>query len=201
MRSGNSSGWPPERGDCAMTALMTTANQLTLFRLFAVPCVVILVLYGFNGWALITFATAGITDALDGVIARRAGQHTSLGAFLDPMADKLLLVSTFVVLTLPLGLPNQLPVWFTVLVISRDIVIVLTVAVVNLSLGRREFHPSALGKIATVLYVLTGAFTLLFNYLERSSVVVDFMVFAALLVTVASGLHYIVHVARLVNEA
>ena len=184
-----------------MTALMTTANQLTLFRLLAVPCVVILVLYGFNGWALVTFAVAGITDALDGVIARRAGQRTSLGAFLDPMADKLLLVSTFVVLTLPLGLPNQLPVWLTVLVISRDVVIVLTVAVVNLSMGRREFHPSTLGKIATLLYVLTGAFALLFNFLGRASVVVDVLVYAALFVTVASGLHYIVHVARLVNES
>ena len=183
-----------------MTAL-TTANQLTLFRLFAVPCVVILVLYGFNGWALITFAVAGITDALDGVIARRSGQPTSLGAFLDPMADKLLLVSTFIVLTLPLGLPNQLPVWLTVLVISRDVVIVLTVAVVNLALGRREFHPSVLGKVATLLYVLTGAVTLLFNYVGRPSAVVDFMVYAALVVTVVSGLHYIVHVARLVNEA
>ena len=80
-------------------------------------------------------------------------------------------------------------------------VIVLTVAVVNLSMGRREFHPSTLGKIATLLYVLTGAFALLFNYLGRASVVVDVLVYAALIVTVASGLHYIVHVARLVNES
>ena len=184
-----------------MAALMTTANQLTLLRLLAVPCVVLLVLYDFNGWALVLFAIAGMTDALDGLIARRAGQHTALGAFLDPMADKLLLLSTFVVLTLPLGLPNRLPVWLTVLVISRDVVIVLTVAVVNLSIGRREFHPSTLGKVATVLYVLTGAVTLLFNYLGRSSVIVDFMVYAALIVTIASGLHYIAHIARLVNEA
>ena len=185
-----------------MTAL-TTANQLTLFRLLAVPCVVILVLYGFDGWALIVFAVAGITDALDGVIARRSGQPTSLGAFLDPMADKLLLVSTFVVLTLERDppMPNALPVWLTVLVISRDVVIVLTVAVVNLAIGRREFHPSALGKVATLLYVLTCAFALLFNYLGRPSVVVDFLVYTALAVTVVSGLHYIVHVARLVNEA
>ncbi len=185
-----------------MTAL-TTANQLTLFRLFAVPCVVILVLYDFHGWALVTFTAAGISDALDGVIARRSGQPTSLGAFLDPMADKLLLVSTFVVLTLDSDppKPNTLPVWLTVLVISRDVVIVLTVAVVNLAIGRREFHPSTLGKVATLLYVLTCAFTLLFNHLGRPSAVVDFLVYAALVVTVVSGLHYILHVARLVNEA
>ena len=182
-----------------MTAL-TTANQLTLFRLLLVPCLVILVLYGFNGWALITFIVAGVTDVLDGLIARRSGQRTDLGALLDPMADKLLLVSTFVVLTMPLGLPNQLPVWFTVLVISRDVLIVLTVAIVNLAVERRIFYPSGPGKVATVLYILTGAFALLFNYLGRQSVVVDVMVYAALIVTVVSGLHYIVYAARVVNE-
>lgn len=182
-----------------MTAL-TTANQLTLFRLLLVPCLVILVLYGFNGWALITFIVAGVTDVLDGLIARRSGQRTDLGALLDPMADKLLLVSTFVVLTMPLGLPNQLPVWFTVLVISRDVLIVLTVAIVNLAVERRIFYPSAPGKVATVAYILTGAFALLFNYLERQSVVVDVMVYAALVVTIVSGLHYIVYAARVVNE-
>lgn len=179
---------------------LTTANQLTLFRLLLVPCLVILVLYGFNGWALITFIVAGVTDVLDGLIARRSGQRTDLGALLDPMADKLLLVSTFVVLTMPLGLPNQLPVWFTVLVISRDVLIVLTVAVVNLAVERRIFYPSTPGKVATVLYILTGAFALLFNYLGRPSAVVDVMVYAALVVTVVSGLHYIVYAARVVNE-
>ena len=180
-----------------MTAL-TTANQLTLFRLLLVPCLVIL--YGFNGWAFVTFVVAGVTDALDGVIARRYGQPTRLGALLDPMADKLLLVSTFVVLTMPLGLPNQLPIWFTVLVISRDVIIVLTVAVVNLAIERRVFYPSLPGKVATVLYILTGAITLLYNYLGYASPVVIWTVYAALAVTIVSGLHYIVHAARLVNE-
>ena len=182
-----------------MTAL-TTANQLTLFRLLLVPGLVILVLYGFNGWALVTFIVAGVTDALDGEIARRSGQRTRLGALLDPMADKLLLVSTFVVLTMPLGLPNQLPVWFTVLVISRDVLIVVTVAVVNLAIERRVFYPSTLGKITTVLYVMTGAVTLLFNYLGYASAVVTWTVYAALAATIVSGLHYIVHAARVVNE-
>ena len=94
----------------------TPANQLTLLRMLLIPAFVMLVIYGELGWALVVFATAGITDALDGLIARRAGQKTSLGAWLDPMADKLLLVSTFVVLTLPgLGLANRLPIWLTVL--------------------------------------------------------------------------------------
>tara|TARA_B100001179_G_scaffold224712_1_gene203771 strand:+ start:5 stop:556 length:552 start_codon:yes stop_codon:yes gene_type:complete len=181
-------------------SVLTAPNQLTLFRLLLVPCLVILVLYGFNGMALVVFTVAGVTDALDGLIARRTGQRTTLGAWLDPMADKLLLVSTFVVLTMPLGLPNQLPLWFTVLVISRDVCIVLTVAVVNLAVERRVFYPSVLGKIATVLYVVTGAVTLLFNYLDQKSVVVDLAVYMAVAFTVASGLHYIVHAARMINE-
>ena len=90
--------------------MLTLANQLTLMRMLLIPLFVILVLYGHLGWALVVFVTAGITDGLDGLIARRAGQKTSLGAWLDPMADKLLLVTTFIVLTLPnLGLATGCP--------------------------------------------------------------------------------------------
>jgi phosphatidylglycerophosphate synthase len=104
-----------------------------------VTAFVILVLYGRLGWALFAFIVAGITDGLDGLIARRSGQHTQLGAWLDPMADKLLLVTTFVVLTLPgLGLANRLPLWLTVLVISRDVLIVRTVTIINLAVGALE---------------------------------------------------------------
>src|SRR5437667_10784299 len=108
-----------------------------------IPAFVILVVYGYLGWALLVFGFAGATDALDGLIARWSGQKTTLGAWLDPMADKLMLVSAFVVLTLPnLGLANKLPLWLTALVISRDVCIVITVAIVNLAVGRRTFRPS-----------------------------------------------------------
>lgn len=184
-----------------MTAL-TPANQLTLLRMLLIPAFVILMLYGQLGWALVTLVAAGVTDALDGVIARRSGQKTSLGAFLDPMADKLLLLTTFVMLTVPgLGLTNRLPVWLTVLVISRDVVIVLTVAIVNLAIGRRTFRPSVFGKAATGIYIVTAVVTLYFNYLGRPSRVVDFFVYASLAITLVSGLHYIWHAARIVNEA
>src|SRR4029453_1731927 len=114
-----------------MTAL-TPANQLTLLRMILIPAFVILVLYGYLGWALIVFATAGITDGLDGLIARWSGQKTQLGAWLDPMADKLLLMTTFILLSLPgLDLSNRLPLWLTVLIITRDVGIVLTVTIVN----------------------------------------------------------------------
>jgi len=182
-------------------ATLTLANQLTLGRLFLVPAIVILVIYGHSGWALIAFIVAGITDSLDGLIARWSGQRTELGALLDPMADKLLLVSTFVVLTVPgLGLANQLPIWLTVLVISRDVIIVATVAVVNFTIERFTFRPSLFGKVATLVYVLTGATTLFFNYLDQRSAFVDVTVYASLIVTVGSGLHYILHAARSLNH-
>ena len=182
-------------------AILTLANQLTLGRLLLVPAIVLLVVYGHNGWALIAFALAGLTDALDGLTARWSGQRTSLGALLDPMADKLLLVSMFVVLTLPgLGLANEFPVWLTVLVISRDVIIVVTVAVVNLAVERLTFSPSVFGKVATFVYIMTVATTLFFNYLGRPSVVVDVAIYLCLLVTIGSGLHYIVHAARSLNQ-
>lgn len=182
-------------------ATLTLANQLTLGRLLLVPAIVILVIYGYSGWALITFIVAGITDSLDGLIARWSGQRTELGALLDPMADKLLLVSTFVVLTVPgLGLANQLPVWLTVLIISRDVIIVATVAVVNFAIERFTFKPSLFGKIATLVYVITGATTLFFNYLHQRSAFVDVAVYASLIVTIGSGLHYILHAARALNQ-
>lgn len=182
-------------------AILTPANQITLARLLLVPALVLLVLYGFHGWALVTFIVAGVSDALDGLIARRSGQHSRLGALLDPMADKLLLVSTFVVLTLPgIGLANTLPIWLTVLVISRDVIIVLTVAIVNLAVGRFTFYPSLLGKVTTLVYILTGSTTLLCNYLGQRSFWVDVMVYAALAATLASGFHYIWHASRALNR-
>jgi cardiolipin synthase len=183
-----------------MTAL-TPANQLTLLRMLLIPAFVILVVYGELGWALAVFATAGITDGLDGLIARWSGQKTSLGAWLDPMADKLLLVTTFVVLTVPgLNLANRLPIWLTVLIISRDVVIVLTVAIVNLAVGPRTFRPSLFGKIATGTYIVTAVVAMLFNYLGYRSVFVDVCVYASLVITLVSSLHYIWHAARIIDE-
>ena len=180
---------------------LTAANQLTLTRMVLIPAFVILLLYGYRGWALITFLIAGLTDLFDGLIARATGQKTTLGAWLDPMADKLLLVSLFVMLTLPgIGLVNRLPVWFTILVISRDVAIVLTVAVINLAVGRRTFRPSIYGKVATATYILTGVVALYFNYLDQPSRIVDAFVYASLAITLISGGHYVLQVIRIGHQ-
>jgi cardiolipin synthase len=179
--------------------VLTAANQLTLLRMLLIPAFVILVLYGHLGWALTVFVTAGVTDGLDGVIARRT-RRTTLGAWLDPMADKLLLVTTFVVLSLPnLELANRLPVWLTVCIISRDIVIILTVAIVNLAIGRRTFRPSIFGKIATATYIVTAVAAMLFNWLGYHSPIVDLGVWISLAITIISSLHYIWHARRIID--
>jgi cardiolipin synthase len=176
-----------------MSSVLTAANQLTLLRLLLVPVFALCMLYGWPGWALVTFAVAGATDALDGLIARRTGQPSTLGAWLDPMADKLLLLTMFVMLTLPgLGFANRLPLYLTVVVISRDVAIVLTVAVVNLAIARRTFRPSWLGKAATVIYVVTGVITLYENYLGEVSQLVDLCVYVSLGITILSAGDYVV---------
>ena len=181
--------------------IFTIANQLTLLRMLLIPAFVLLVVYGEFGWALIVFLIAGATDALDGLAARQAGQKTSLGAWLDPAADKLLLMTTFIVLTLPnLGLVNRIPIWLTVLVISRDVGIVLTVAIVSLAMGPRTFKPSLLGKTATAFFIVTCVVVMFYNYLGTTSFVVDAFVWGSLVITLASGIDYVFRVARIINQ-
>src|SRR5262249_31985571 len=102
----------------------------------------------------------------------------------------------FVILTVPgLGEPNRLPLWFTVLVISRDVAIVGTVAVVNLAIGPRTFRPSIYGKIATALYIVTGVAALYFNYLGQQAGLVQALIWASLIITFVSAGHYALQVA------
>ena len=180
---------------------LTLANQLTILRIVLVPVFALLVVYGHLGWALIAFLTAGITDALDGLIARRAGQRTTLGAWLDPMADKLLIATTFVILTLPdVPLVNHLPLWLTVFVLSRDVVIVGVVAIISLVFGPRDFTPSFWGKLATAMYVVTSVVVMFFNYRGERSALIDALIWLSLAITVVSAADYFARLRRLMNE-
>jgi cardiolipin synthase len=176
-----------------MTAL-TPANQLTLLRMLLIPVLALLVLYDRMGWALIVLILAALTDALDGLLARRTGP-TTLGAWLDPVADKLLIATMFVLLTLPLPhLVQRVPLWLTVLVMSRDIGIVVTVAIVNLAVGRRTFPPSIFGKAATATFMLTAVLALWANYINQALLLVDLFAWASLGLTVVSALHYAAYI-------
>lgn len=178
--------------------ILTAANQLTLLRIVLVPVFALCVLYGMPGWALFVFTAAGVTDLFDGLIARSSGRSTTIGAWLDPMADKLLLLTMFVVLTMPgLGLTNRLPLWLTVVVISRDLGIVLSVAIVNLAVSRRTFRPSLLGKAATLVYILTGIYTLFANYERVASRLVVILEYVCLVLTMVSAAQYLVRIAAI----
>jgi cardiolipin synthase len=179
---------------------LTLANQITILRIMLIPAFVLLTVYGQLGAALAVFFFAGATDAVDGLIARLTSHPTSFGAWLDPMADKLLLVTTFVVLTLPqIELTNHVPLWLTILVISRDIVIVSVVAIVNLAVGPRTFKPSLLGKAATATFIVANVVIMYFNWKMQKSALVDAAIWLALGLTVASAADYFFRLRRLIN--
>jgi cardiolipin synthase (CMP-forming) len=171
--------------------VFTVANQLTLLRMALVPALVVLALSKRFDWACGVFALAGVTDLLDGLIARLGQQQTTLGAVLDPVADKLLLASSFVVLTWGPGLSCPMPVWLSVVVLSRDLIILASVAVINFTLGRRVFYPSLLGKITTLAQLLTAGLALLSDAMGACVPGLLWLFDLTLALTVTSALHYV----------
>jgi cardiolipin synthase len=175
--------------------VLTAANQLTILRVLLVPVFALCMLYDMPGWALLTFVVAGITDLLDGWIARHTGP-TTLGAWLDPAADKLLLTTMFVMLTLPGPGVVHLPLWLTVVVISRDVGIVLAVAIVNLAIAKRTYRPSLLGKATTVCYIATGVVALYANYVREPLALVNVGIYLSLALTLVSTFEYMLRFIR-----
>ena len=133
--------------------------MLTVFRMVLIPVFVTLLFYQRFLWALGIFVLAGLTDGLDGLLARRFGQQSQLGTILDPIADKLMLVTAFIVLSMrsvfPQPLPSHLPVpfWVTIAVISRDVFITVGALAINMMTGFRGFRPSWLGKLNTIIQI------------------------------------------------
>ncbi len=175
---------------CAL--LLTYANQLTILRMLFVPCFVILLIYGYPKSATIVFLLAGITDGLDGLLARKLQQKTVLGSFLDPMADKILLTAAFVTLTIPsVPMVLHIPTWLTVLTISRDLIIALSVLVIHLQTQHSSFPPSIIGKCTTAVQLLTVGVCMLANFEMKVAIFAfPLVVYTTLAFTLASGLHY-----------
>ncbi|HVR72284.1 MAG TPA: CDP-alcohol phosphatidyltransferase family protein [Vicinamibacteria bacterium] len=171
--------------------LLTVANQLTLLRMGLAPLLVVLVLSGERVWALAVFLVAGLTDLLDGLIARLGRQQTTLGAMLDPVADKILLSSSFVALTWTTSLEVTIPAWLTVTTLSRDAIILASVAIINLTVERRIFYPSLLGKLCTGSQLVTVALVLLVNAIGWDFTALPLVYWVTLALTVASALHYV----------
>jgi len=171
---------------------ITIPNLLSLLRMGLTPLFLISVVNGQAVAALATFAAAGITDALDGYIARTYGQQSRLGAYLDPIADKMLLMSAYVVLAVPgLHTGALIPVWVTVLVIARDLII-LTIALVSyLALGTRRFQPNLLSKVNTIVQVVTAIAILASGVWLQLIPFVWWLPYAVAASTVASGVSYL----------
>ena len=134
----------------ALDQLRTTPNLLTLLRLLTIPFLLIAILEGHFGLAFALFLLAGITDGLDGVLARALGQYTKLGQYLDPIADKLLLSALFLVFT-HVGL---VPRYVTALVFGRDIGIVSIASLLFFADATQDFRPTLLGKVNTCVQLL-----------------------------------------------
>lgn len=180
---------------------LTIPNLLSLLRMGLVPVFIIAVLDGDETKALLVFLLAGLTDAVDGFIARYWDQQSVLGAYLDPMADKLLLMSAYVVLSVP-GQHSGLtiPVWVTVLVLARDVLIVLVALVLHLAWGTRQFPPLWIGKLNTVVQVLTLVLVLASGIFESVFLAAELFVFTTAVLAVASGLAYVLRINRMTDE-
>lgn len=173
--------------------LRSAPNLLTLLRLIFIPFIVIAVQQQKYGWALAIFLVAGVTDGLDGLLARIFNQKTLLGQYLDPIADKLLLSTMFLVLSL-----FHLIRWpITVLVFSRDILIVIVCALLYATGAMKTFRPSLLGKANTVAQIITIPFALLAEVSRARWVHAgkQFGIYATVTLTILSGIHYLVRVA------
>ena len=186
-----------------MTSVFTAANLLTTLRLILIPIFVSAVCYQRFLLALAIFFAAALTDGLDGLVARTFNQRTPLGEVLDPLADKLLLITAFITLSLPgHSLLPPLPFWLTASVISRDIFIVIGAIVIRLTTGWSRFPPSIPGKLNTLVQVLTIVIFLTANVLHLHYPDVDFerwlpvIYYPTVAMAIISGLHYIHHVKR-----
>jgi cardiolipin synthase len=169
--------------------LLLAPNQLTLLRLVFIPFIVISVLYNHWGWALGLFVAAGVSDGLDGFLARVLKQRTTLGEYLDPIADKLLLSTLFVVLSF-----RERIAWkYTVLVFSRDVCILVTCAVLFAATSLRDFRPSLLGKANTCAEIGAVFFVLVYQVSQVDIIRATrrgFLI-ATMVLTTMSALHYV----------
>lgn len=175
---------------------MNLPNILTLTRVLLIPLFVILIINKSFEWALFTFAIAGITDGIDGLIARITHQRTELGAYLDPIADKLLLFSAFI----SLAIIEMIPSWLVVIVITRDVIILVGFLVMMITSYHPKIDPSLLSKmttgfqIVTIILVLMAGYSLTLHQLSRIAI------YGTAVITILSGSHYIYIGTRILNE-
>jgi cardiolipin synthase len=175
---------------------MNIPNFLSLVRILFIPLLVIFLIYEHYGLSLITLSLSAISDALDGFIARFFHQKTSIGAYLDPIADKLLLVTSYVTLSIL----NIIPNWLTIIVISRDVIISLGVLILLINSYPLEIKPSWISKLTTLFQFLTLFLGLFYNYYTLNIDNLQIMFALTALFTIASGLHYLYRGIKIINS-
>lgn len=174
--------------------IWTVPNQITLLRLGFLPIFLILISYEHYRWALAVLVVAGLSDGIDGLLARKLNQRSSLGAYLDPIADKLLLSSSFVIL----AFKKEIAWWLTIIVLSRDVLILVVAVVIILIWGYRPFPPSMLGKLTTffqIVLVFTAVLGAAYSYPLLGCIKQILIYLVAALATV-SAFQYSVSIAR-----
>lgn len=184
------------------SSIVTIPNLLTFLRMALIPIFASLLFYEYIGLALLVFFVAGVSDGIDGFVARRFNQQSELGTIIDPIADKLLMTTSFIILTLPnvLTAEHRVPFWVTAAVIGRDVLIIAVAGAINIMTGFRGFVPSWLGKLSTLVQV--GAVVLiLFAAISGYKFFLPATYFIVVLLAFVSGFHYIFHVGRLMKEA
>jgi cardiolipin synthase (CMP-forming) len=181
----------------ALKGPWTLPNFITLIRLAALPFFLLAIADGRFDIALAIFVAAGISDGVDGFLARRFGMKSALGAYLDPIADKLLLMSSYLFLAIP-SYPAKVkvPVWLAVLVLSRDFLLLLVALLLILTSGKKSFPPTWCGKVTTVTLILTVLIVLCANLWDWPWPVVLVAFGAAATMTVLSGFDYVFRVVR-----
>ena len=175
---------------------MNLPNMLTLTRVLMIPFFVIFIMDKHFGYALITFVIAGITDGIDGLIARITHQRTELGAYLDPIADKLLLFSAFITL----AIVEIIPSWLAVIVITRDVIILVGFLVMLLTGYHPKINPRLLSKVTTAFQIITIALVLLNGYYPTFKELSIIAVYGTAVMTILSGSQYIYIGTRILNE-
>jgi cardiolipin synthase len=174
---------------------MNLPNYITLVRIVLIPFFINLMIYGYYRSALVVFAAACVTDALDGLIARVTNSITELGALLDPIADKLLILSAF----LTLALLKMLPIWLVIIVVSRDAILVLGSLVIYFFGHDVKARPSFIGKATTVLQLLVVTLSLALKAFGKEISGTQVLQWTTAVFTLVSGIQYVVRGTRIVS--
>jgi cardiolipin synthase len=181
-----------------ISQLLTAPNQLTLLRTLFLPFIILNLIDKHYAWALTLFVLAGVSDGLDGLLARRLHQQTLLGQYLDPIADKLLMSTMFMVLSIL----RMIPWKYTVVVFSRDITILVVSAILYTVSGLRDFRPSIFGKANTLSQIAAAFFVMLLQVVPSRGVWIAKVISlrAVFIFTIISAIHYVILVQQRMRE-